>query len=659
MRACFWPGRPAWQESSSFYRISEPNADVRSCNRPSAVSPDLPRTPYVGRGKVCDGRDRNSLGGWLDFYVTGTDAWGGHKGVTISMAVNPTLFPTGSLPRPAWVLDIILDRKADRISENDAAPLLDRAIESSIALQERAGLDEITDGEWRRESYVKVFAERVRGFEPDLNLSSIPYPAVVAPIEYQVGSGQTEARQLISHFLRLGRCSRRWEDRLESTARAGPKTPLSTSVWTAIGRSLRRPTPTSMKPTTVGCARWWKKPWIVFSSVASIATVLPASSVRIAPGSICCLAIQTYGDQLNFHPHLHSLVAEGGWGRDEGTFQSVSWLNSDILSAIFRQQVLEMMVQKRRLSTAFAHKISHWRHSGGFQVYCSQTVKTDDRQALERLAAYILRPSFAATRLRYQPATGQVHYRTAKSVARSMDALDWIAQVISHIPDPGTQMVRYYGCYSNASRGKRRLAGPAAAAKASSHEPETEADGFSRARQQNWARLLRKIYEVDPLTCPRCLAPHRPDSLLSSWTSSWPPFLQSRPARSSSPPIPSSGTTCPPGRIPETYAPGIDALLGVRLDLPSFRCLVAALVSLPHASLLTSQNTRYPGPHGPLLAHLDAHFSTCYPQLEKQIPILLSSQALSVPDQPYYQLLNKKTSTEIKGFKLPYWTKIL
>jgi len=61
------------------------------------------------------------------------------------------------------------------------------------------------------------------------------------------------------------------------------------------------------------------------------------------------LAIQTYGDQLNFHPHPHSLVAEGGWGRDDVTFQSVSWLNSDIRSAIFRRQVLEMMVQKRRL----------------------------------------------------------------------------------------------------------------------------------------------------------------------------------------------------------------------------------------------------------------------------------------------------------------------
>ena len=101
--------------------------------------------------------------------------------------MSPPLFPTtiiGSLPRPAWVLELILDRKAGRISEEDATPMLDRAIESALALQERAGLEEITDGEWRRESYVKVFAERVRGFEDDLHDSGIPYPAVVEPIEY-------------------------------------------------------------------------------------------------------------------------------------------------------------------------------------------------------------------------------------------------------------------------------------------------------------------------------------------------------------------------------------------------------------------------------------------------------------------------------------------
>jgi 5-methyltetrahydropteroyltriglutamate--homocysteine methyltransferase len=97
-------------------------------------------------------------------------------------------FPTtviGSLPRPAWVRDVILDRKAGRLGEGEADRLLDAAVDAAARLQERAGLDEVTDGEWRRESYVKVFAERVRGFRPDLNPSGgLPYPAVVAPIEY-------------------------------------------------------------------------------------------------------------------------------------------------------------------------------------------------------------------------------------------------------------------------------------------------------------------------------------------------------------------------------------------------------------------------------------------------------------------------------------------
>ena len=99
------------------------------------------------------------------------------------------LFPTtviGSLPRPAWLRDVILDRKVGKLSEDDAARIIDPAVESAVRLQERSGLDEVTDGEWRRESYVKVFAERVRGFRDDLIPidSVLSYPAVVDTLEY-------------------------------------------------------------------------------------------------------------------------------------------------------------------------------------------------------------------------------------------------------------------------------------------------------------------------------------------------------------------------------------------------------------------------------------------------------------------------------------------
>jgi hypothetical protein len=70
-------------------------------------------------------------------------------------------------------------------------------------------------------------------------------------------------------------------------------------------------------------------------------------------------------------------------------------------------------------------------------------------------------------------------------------------------------MIRYYGAYSHHSRGRRR-AREAAEAEAGSGKPSVDADADeppstkSRAR---WAQLLRRIYEADPLLCPRCKGP--------------------------------------------------------------------------------------------------------------------------------------------------------
>ena len=60
-------------------------------------------------------------------------------------------------------------------------------------------------------------------------------------------------------------------------------------------------------------------------------------------------------------------------------------------------------------------------------------------------------------------------------------------------------MVRYYGYYSNKRRGMRRKSGA-----------KEEVPAFmelvltSAAFRKNWARLIQKIYHVDPLLCPKC-----------------------------------------------------------------------------------------------------------------------------------------------------------
>lgn len=98
----------------------------------------------------------------------------------------PHLFPTsviGSLPRPAWLLDLLQDHLAGRISAAEWDQACDRAVPFAVALQETAGIDILTDGEWRREGYFQVFYEKVAGFQPDLIQGRTrKWPAAVAAL---------------------------------------------------------------------------------------------------------------------------------------------------------------------------------------------------------------------------------------------------------------------------------------------------------------------------------------------------------------------------------------------------------------------------------------------------------------------------------------------
>lgn len=89
------------------------------------------------------------------------------------------LFPTsvvGSLPRPDYVKDLINGDVP--VSPDEYRRLMGLAITSAVALQEAAGLDVITDGEWWRKSYIGVIAEMAHGFELGRYPDGRPYTVV-------------------------------------------------------------------------------------------------------------------------------------------------------------------------------------------------------------------------------------------------------------------------------------------------------------------------------------------------------------------------------------------------------------------------------------------------------------------------------------------------
>ena len=99
--------------------------------------------------------------------------------------------------------------------------------------------------------------------------------------------------------------------------------------------------------------------------------------------------------------------------------------------------------------------------------------------------------------------------KTCGHVFQVMLGAEWLELRCKHIPDRYEHLVRYVGWYSNRARGERAKKAylPAGVAVLSSaEEPATE---FAARARAAWARLIRKVYEADPLECHKCKGPMR------------------------------------------------------------------------------------------------------------------------------------------------------
>lgn len=210
------------------------------------------------------------------------------------------------------------------------------------------------------------------------------------------------------------------------------------------------------------------------------------------------VAIQTFGDFLGFNPHCHVLVTDGCfYGADK--FKVAPPVQAKELETVFRAKVFRLLLTAGKINDGLITMLLSWRHSG-FNVHCGRRIWPDDENAMENVARYIIRASFSQERMTYVREQATVVYQSKNGkTTKTFDALEWIAAMCSHVPNRGEQMVRYYGYYSNVSRGRRK--------KENSYDiiPHIiEGGKLSPAQRKSWARLIQKIYEVDPLTCPKC-----------------------------------------------------------------------------------------------------------------------------------------------------------
>jgi len=215
---------------------------------------------------------------------------------------------------------------------------------------------------------------------------------------------------------------------------------------------------------------------------------------ELMPGVVA--VIRTFGDRINFHPHIHVLVTEGGTAPD-GAFHRVSRFHDEVIQEIFTHEVFSLLLRKNLIGLPLVEKILRWHHTG-FNVH--SRVRAQTKRETERVGKYMIRPLLSLKRLFFDETAGKIRYQYSRqgSEEESMDYLEFIARVTSHIPDKGQVMVRYYGLYSNAHRGKVRKAA------ADPSRPPIIEQEEAFVPSKGWAEMIRKVYEVDPLICPSC-----------------------------------------------------------------------------------------------------------------------------------------------------------
>lgn len=224
---------------------------------------------------------------------------------------------------------------------------------------------------------------------------------------------------------------------------------------------------------------------------------------RIRPGMVA--VVQTATDLLEWSPHVHALVSRGGWDR-EGTWVPVPFVDTKAAELLFRHKAIALLRDEDLLSDERIEILLSWRNTG-FSVHNTVTVEPEDPAATERLARYLLRPPLSLDRMSRTPEGTVIYRRKASSrfgrAETPFDPMDFLARLLMHIPQPKLHTVRYYGHYSSVARARRCAPqrGEADEALDVASTAELPPTAERRRLRRAWAQMIRRIYEVDPLTC--------------------------------------------------------------------------------------------------------------------------------------------------------------
>ena len=134
------------------------------------------------------------------------------------------------------------------------------------------------------------------------------------------------------------------------------------------------------------------------------------------------LALHTFGEYLDFHPHLHALVADGLLDED-GHWHRAPELPTHVLEELFRTRIFAELLRHKLISVELVARMKTWKHSG-FNVHIGRSIAPENRADREQLCQYILRNPFSVEKMTLESPT---------DTYRFIDNSEVIEKILRHL----------------------------------------------------------------------------------------------------------------------------------------------------------------------------------------------------------------------------------
>lgn len=171
-------------------------------------------------------------------------------------------------------------------------------------------------------------------------------------------------------------------------------------------------------------------------------------SKNFVPGFICVL--HTFGRPLEWNPHIHCLLTEGGFS-DDGFWRVVKHFNYTYLRKAFQTALLNEMQHHLGPSFKKTKSAIYQKDKNGFYVYAKPNL-CEPSTVVKYISRYLGRPVIATSRIdSYDGDFVTFHYNKHEDnsfVRETIPVLDFIKLLIQHISEKHFNMTRYYGLYA-------------------------------------------------------------------------------------------------------------------------------------------------------------------------------------------------------------------